>query len=459
MSGRRPIAGSRPILRHNFGAPCVGADIRSLSGGDRGGDDESVRAPFLRPCQTLEACQNSQSCRKTGTLRRRSIPEAEFVRAALHMLQGLAGDIFVRIGLDCRGGGGGVGGLDGRARESDGDSTAATAGHSRFALSASAAGGLAVPSLSPVALAGVLGDFLQIGNVAEHLRAFTADAESSALVAQARPASGCGRGEGGGGGGERKHGHATQAFAACVRRQLEAFEDTVAERGRWLYRRQRGLSTGDAPDNSPEGGIAAATAEATVRERPDERSRRKNRRNDGSGGSGATLLGLLSLLRREVESLELTLQLVRAGAGWWADTPPGVGTRPGRGAGGLRERTGRLLTALHDELVSNALVRRPQLETGTHELGALDADALDALAPLRLGWLLRVFCEVLTPYLRLIDCWITEGRISDPHGELFFSWIDGSGGGGGGGATNGDGSGGGGSAINVKGYGGLRARR
>ncbi|CAM9470490.1 unnamed protein product [Laminaria digitata] len=376
-SGRRPIAASRPIFRHNFGAPCVGADIRSLNGGGGGGG--SIVVPFLRPCQTLEACQNCQSYRKAGTLRRRSIPEAEVVRAALHMLQGLAGDIFVRVGPDCHEGGGGE-----RPRKSGLETAAATARHPRFSLSASAASGLAVASLSPIALAGVLGDFVRIGNVAEHLRAFTEDAEASAAVA------------------------------------------------------------------------AAPTATA-VRERSDEPTVRQGRFGNGSGrsgGSGETLLGLLSLLRREAESLEVTLRLVRAGAGWWVDTPPGEGTRPGRGAGGLRERTGRLLAALHDELVSDALVRRPPLGRGTPAIGALGANALDAnaldapdaLAPLRPGWLLRVFCEVLTPYLRLVDSWITEGRISDPHGELFFSRIGGGGGRGDGVTSDGGRVGGGGVA-------------
>ncbi|CAN0461403.1 unnamed protein product, partial [Hapterophycus canaliculatus] len=83
------------------------------------------------------------------------------------------------------------------------------------------------------------------------------------------------------------------------------------------------------------------------------------------------------------------------------------------------ERTGRLLSVLHDALVSSALVGagRRRLRSG----GARDCG--DSLAPCWQGWLLRVFCEVLAPYLRLVDAWITEGRLFDPLDELFFSRI------------------------------------
>lgn len=409
---RHPLATGHPFLRHNYGAPCVGADIRSLGRGD-----EDAVVAFLRPCQTLEACQKVRS---VGVLRRRSIPEAEVVRAALHMLQGLAGDIFVRAGEvgDC-------GGRRGRGESNTGREGRTTGGvgrassiifRSRFVLSASAVSDLAVASLSPAALAGALEEFVRIGSVADYLRAFVADAEASTSVAAANhrtvgtltlypnaPAAsaGCENIS------ECKHGHATQAFAMCVRRQLEAFEDVVAGRDRWLYRRQRGLDDGQH---------AAAAESTTSRKRSSER-----RSRDGASASGETILGLLSLLRREGECLELTRQLVEAGAGWWVETLPGEGTRPGKSAGGLRERTGRLLATLHDSLVADALVRPPPVEGVSFRLDA------GALAPRRGGWLLHVFCEVLAPYLRLVDAWITEGRILDPHGELFFSQSGGGG--------------------------------
>lgn len=389
--------GRRAAVRHRFGAPCVGADIRSL-----GSDGGAVH--FLRPCQTLEAYQATRSA---GVLRRRSIPEAEVVRAALHMLQGLAGDIFVRtdacggcsgvraVDVVHGGGGGGGGGRGGRGERRGAGHRDSGESNGRFALSAKAANDLAVASLSPGALAAVLGDFVRMGNVAEYLRCFVADAEASTSAAATRftvynptadppreNRNAC------------KHGHTTQAFAACVRRQLEAFEDAVAERDRRLYRRQqRDVEHGKLP--------------AAVDRRPSSGPRQE-------GGAGSeTIIGLLSLLKREAESLEITRRLVEDGAGWWTDTAPVEGTRPGKGAGGLRERTGRLLATLHDALVSDSLVR------GT--VG--DPSEFDdkALAPQRRGWLLSVFCEVLAPYLRLVDAWVTKGNIVDPHGELFFS--------------------------------------
>lgn len=278
--------------------------------------------------------------------------------------------------------------------------------HGRFALSAKAASHLAVSSLSPGALAAALGDFVRMGDVAEYLRCFVADAETLASAAgetsraydpTVGPPPRENRDD------ECKHGHTTQAFAACVRRQLEAFEDAVAERDRRLYglqQQQRGLEHGTLP-----------TAV--------DRHRSSGGLLDQDGGaSSETILGLLFLLKREAESLELTRRLVEDGAGWWTDTAPVEGARPRKGAGGLRERTGRLLAALHDALVSDALVRGPVRGPirDASEFGE------EALAPQqRRGWLLSVFCEVLAPYLRLVDAWVTKGKIVDPHGELFFS--------------------------------------
>eukprot|EP00752_Nemacystus_decipiens_P005155 g4678.t1 len=463
----RPVAVGQVAVRHKYGTTCIGADIHSLGGGGgRGrrrfhaGERDAVPAwTFLRPCQTLEACQTLGG---GAAGRCRSIPEAEVVRAALHMLQGLSGDLFVRandkvspqdhtphhqnqyhydhpgpgIKNDRSGGrerprrrsapgssGGGGGAESGRA-------SALPGGREWFSLSASAARDLAVASLSPEALAGLLGELVGLGSVAEYLRAFVADAEASASVAAAgaarrggaesdncgdRASSGEeGGGGGGGGGGGCKHGHTTQAFVACVRHQLEAFEDAVARQDRGLYLRQtaRGSGGGNHDDRgSSAGGIAAPR---TVE----------------------TLVGTLSLLRREAEALEVTKNLVEAGAGWWVGCPPGgpvgegsqrwPGRRPadataGRGSreGGLRERTGRLLAVLHEAVVSSALVG-----TGLPRQGG-GGDG--ARAPRRHGWLLRIFCAVLAPYLRLLDSWITEGIIFDPHGELFLSQSGGGG--------------------------------
>ena len=292
-----------------------------------------------------------------------------------------------------------------------------------FSLSASAARDLAVASLSPEALAGLLGELVRLGSVAGYLRAFVADAEASASVVAAAGAArrgsgessnGCEGGGGGGGGGGCKHGHTTQAFVACVRHQLEAFEDAVARWDRGLYLRQTTQGGGGGHDD---GGRSSAGAVDAPR-------------------SGETLVGLLSLLRPETESLEITKNLVEAGAGWWVDYPPGgpveedsqrrpgggsAGASAGRGSrgGGLRERTGRLLAVLHDAVVSSALVG-----TGLPRQGGVGDGAR---APRRHGWLLRVFCAVLAPYLRLLDSWINEGRISDPHGELFLSQSGGGG--------------------------------
>ncbi|CAN0207634.1 unnamed protein product, partial [Scytosiphon promiscuus] len=466
-AGRTPFP---PAARHNYGAACIGANIRSIRGsraGDPGGESAAPMPPFLRPCQVLEACQTQGGA--AVWRRRRSVPEAEVVRAALHMLQGLSGEIFVRGDGSSHGDGAGgrdldhlrlganlgVGKMTGDGRPGgreagpwNGPRSGTTGGTIKgvawFSLSESAESDLAVASLSPEALVGVLGDLVRIGSTAEYLRAFVADAVASETGRTAAAAttqshggnaprggslrsygssshergSSGGETSGGGGGGvmggSPKHGHTTQAFVACVRRQLEAFEDDVARRDRWLYRRQQGRDSG-----------------------PGDRS--------AAGGSGETIVGLLSLLQPQVESLELTRQLVEAGAGWWISTPPVEGDlrrrqrqrRPGSkghvggGGGDLRERTGRLLSVLHDALVSSALLGagygRPE--------SSVDRDGgggdCGAVAPRRQGWLLRVFCEVLAPYLRLVDAWITEGRLFDPHGELFFSRIGGDGGGGG----------------------------
>lgn len=149
--------------------------------------------------------------------------------------------------------------------------------------------------------------------------------------------------------------------------------------------------------------------------------------------SAETLLGIFDLLREEAESLQLTRRLVEAGAGWWAETPPGEGTRPGEGTdGGLRERTGKLLAVLYNALLEGALVGRPLRAMGAGDGGGAPSSkagvhSYTVMASMavarRRGWLLSVFCEVLAPYLRLMDTWVTEGRIEDPHGELFFSQI------------------------------------
>ncbi|CAM9700389.1 unnamed protein product [Ectocarpus sp. 4 AP-2014] len=385
-----------PAARHNYGAPCIGADIRSL-GGRRGARDGDFDGPsFLRPCQTLEACQ-TQGGEAIGR-RRRSIPEAEVVRAALHMLAGLSGDIFVRrvrgdasdtggeqvpqqgrhraVGARGNGGGGRTGGGSrgpGGRWDVVSGSARTRRGQEWFSLSESAASDLAVASLSPEALASVLEDLVRVGSTAEYLRAFVTDAEGSASVAA--------------------------GAAASVLRQ-------------------------SVPRGQGDGGDAAAGHDSS---------------SSGSG-CGETIVGLLSLLRPEAESLELTRQLVEDGAGWWVPIPPkeegvwprnwrrrrtGAERHVGGGSGAdLHERTGRLLSVLHDALVSSALVgigpTPPEKSRGVGDTAAR--------APRRRGWLLHVFCEVLAPYLRLVDSWITEGRLLDPHGELFFSRIGGGGG-------------------------------
>eukprot|EP00903_Cladosiphon_okamuranus_P015208 g14056.t1 len=432
-----------PAVRHKYGTPCIGADIRSLGSGKsdrhlRVGESDVVPArAFLRPCQTLEACQ---TLGERAAARRRSIPEAEVVREALHMLQGLSGDIFVRVDNKASPEDhyrshqnhpgpwmkdDGSGGREKSRRRASGINGSTESGRTSvlpstrewFSLSASAARDLAVASLSPEALAGLLGELVRLGSVAEYLRAFVADARTSASVAAAAACrGGVGNNYGGGGASDCAHGHTTQAFVACVRRQMEAFEDAVERRDRDFYLRQTARGSG--------GGGGSLGIKAPRR--------------------GETLVGLLSLLRPEAESLEVTKNLVEAGAGWWVNNPPGgpagqgsqrrqgggsadasAGRRGSRGAG-LRERTGRLLAVLHDALVSSELVGTALPSQG----GAGDG----ARAPLaqrrrrRHGWLLRVFCAVLTPYLRLLDSWITEGRIFDPHGELFLSQSSGGGG-------------------------------
>lgn len=369
---------------HRYGKLCVGVITRSLGG-------EGRPASFLRPCQTLEACEEVQTL---GPARRVGIPEAEVVRAALHMLQGLPGNIFVRT----------VG------RSGEGGSTGGPAGRiGRFALSASATRELAVMSLSPEALASVLGDFVRVGCVAEYLRAFVADAEASALATDgsgevlaptggpSAPATAEGT--------CKKHGYTTQAFAACVRLELEAFEVAVARRDSWLYRRQRGNAgagrglpgvVDDAPGN---------TGEQSPRESP----------------SGETLLGLLELLRDEARSLERMMELVERGAGWWHDIPGGSSEGAGVGADELRARTGRLLAVLYDAVVADAAVGHP---VAVLSIPSHVSPGMAPRASRRCGWLLHLFGEVLAPYLRLMDAWVSEGRIEDPHGELFFSRID-----------------------------------
>lgn len=351
------------------------------------------------------------------------------IRAVLHMFQGLAGRVFVRVGAGERTSGNrnvkGVGERGGTRPRREFNSPNSRC---KFSLSTWAVNNLAIASLSPGALSSVLGDFVRIGSVAEYLRGFIADAEASTSVAAASRgtlpphplaavhSAQCEKK------GECKHGHSTHALAACVRRQLEAFEDVAAQWDRWLYRRQSDMDYHKEVDG-------AATGWAN-RNHVSE-SHRKDK--EGSA-SVETIIGLLSLVRREAKSLDITRELVEAGAGWWVETPPGVGMRPGEGAGGLRERTGRLLTVLHDSLVEGALVQLPA-ERGQFGIGS------EAIAPLRRGWILQVFCEVLAPYLRLVDTWITEGKIIDPHNELFFSQT------------------GGGEGINVERHGGPRAGR
>lgn len=356
----------RPIFRHNYGARCAGADIRSLTGVAFG---EVV--PFIRPCQTLEACQSTIP---VALPRRHSVPEADVARAALYMLQGLPGDTFVLVQ---------------EAHELDNDCESRNRG---FALSASAKCDLAVASLSPLALAGILEEFIRLGNVAEYLRAFVADAEELPMRTASRNSPE-----------ETKHGNTTLVFVACVKRHLEAFEDAIAHRDRRLYLRQRGL---DSQEQSV--GIAdEMTTISTNRDRLSDESER------GGRVSGETLLGLLSLLRPVSESLKFIARLVEVTAGSWIVHPPAPRTPANDSVGNLRERTGLLLAALYDSLVSDALLRRAAQGPPRPDDGAL--------APWRRGWHLNVFLEVLAPYLRLLDTWITEGRLLDPHGELFFS--------------------------------------
>lgn len=402
-------------FQHNFGVTCLGADIRSVG-------TSGSPPPFLRPCQTLEAFQ---SVRPRGAVSRRSIPEAEVARAAMDMLQGLAGDIFVRLNED-----------SGKCSTNrGGDPCRTDRSFCRFALSMYAASDLAISTLSPEALAGVLDDFVQLGCTAEYLRAFVADADASALIAAGTqgalpplPPSHERRSKSWR---ECKHGHATQAFVDCVRRQLGTFEDAVAIRDRWLYRRQRdqdgNLDSNDScPDHSQYPTMNSAVHnEGTRRDDGNPSLQRKG----GGTGSGETLLGIFELLRGEAESMFFTRRLVEAGAGWWAETPAGKGTRPGEGAGGLRERTGRLLVSLYDALLTDALVSRPLLGARVSLPRSRPHGTVAAAAEVRRrGWLLSVFCNVLAPYLRLMDAWVTEGRIVDPHGELFFSQTGGTGG-------------------------------
>lgn len=448
------------------------------------------------------------------------------------MLQGLAGDIFVRAKDDVndgdnpigkpaavRGGGDSSTVGDGNVRNrqtpasagkgsarDDGRYTMNEGGRSsvsisgRFALSDSAADDLAVASLSQAALTSVLQELVELGSVAEYLRRFVADAEASGSVAASTASLASHGRRTRRSDDECKHGHATQAFTACVKRQLEGFEDVVAQRDRFLYRRQRGLRDCERYHDRQRGAEAGAVTAALGRAAEDEAvrvrpsafrehqkegsSRDSSRFHLGTGGgtipdwkkngtnvsgSGETILGLLTLLRKESRSLAQTQRLVMSAAGWWVKTSPGQGMRPGDGtAGGLRQRTAQLLTTLHDSMVEESLVwgqamrsmtqatahrdgprsTRGTASDKTHEnflgrarkqegckscgsrlfsdgsRGEEREEVHEALAPCRRhGWRLQIFCEVLAPYLRLVDSWITEGKISDPHGELFFSQI------------------------------------
>lgn len=153
-------------IRHNFGATCVGADLRTLGGGL---NTRSSPPPFLRPCQTLEAYQYTRPPR---AVRRRCIPEAEVARAALHMLQGLGGEIFELVSDNGNG---------------DACGTSDRRGFKRFALSDFAVRDLGVASLSPAALSSVLDEFVSLGCTAQYLRDFIADAANSALYAARSP--------------------------------------------------------------------------------------------------------------------------------------------------------------------------------------------------------------------------------------------------------------------------------
>lgn len=207
-------------IRHNFGATCVGADLSTLGGRL---STRSGPPPFLRPCQTLEAYQRTLSPR---AVRRRCIPEAEVARAALHMLQGLGGEIFEL--LPDNGGG-------------DACGTSNRRGLKRFALSAFAARDLGVASLSPAALSSVLDDFVSLGCTAQYLRDFIADAADSALhearsssvvsAATRRRLPNSAGADGAprvtpGGRASSKHGHTTQV-RACKRCTTQIMKCTV----------------------------------------------------------------------------------------------------------------------------------------------------------------------------------------------------------------------------------------
>lgn len=224
---------------------------------------------------------------------------------------------------------------------------------------------------------------------------------------------------------------------ACVRRQLEAFEGAVGRRDRWLYRRQRGLNEQPGQQHPEEYDLHRRRQQHRHQWEDAHGPCKKigGDKRQGVAGSGETLLGLLDLLRVEAESLYLTRRLVATGAGWWTKASASEVTRsPERSTGSLRQRTGKLLGSLQDALVKGALVSQPlrspapgagDREAVSWEAGACPsaATAATTATPRQRGWLLAVFCEVLAPYLRLMDPWISEGRIEDPHGELFFSQI------------------------------------
>ncbi|CAN0179909.1 unnamed protein product, partial [Discosporangium mesarthrocarpum] len=158
-------------------------------------------------------------------------------------------------------------------------------------------------------------------------------------------------------------------------------------------------------------------------------------------GTGETLIGALDLLREAATRLEHARRLVEAGVGWWEEESPreritpktwgmvvadgGDGEKPLRrgGRGGtssLRERTKMLLCALHDDLVSEGLLGQGR---GCN-MGKGWTGVYAACAPPTQAWLLGLFFEVLAPYLSVVGGWVSEGRLEDPHGEVFFSPAD-----------------------------------
>lgn len=355
------------------------------------GDVGRSASLFLRPCQTLVAYR---STRAQYLPRHTCVPESEVVRAVLHMLQGFPGEIFVRV-----------------EHEGDSSSGRSCATSNRFALSSTATSGLAIASLSPETLASVLEDFIRLGSIAEYLRAFVADADASSLLASAPteissslPMSD--------GGGCAKHGITTNSFVACVRRHTQDFQDAIASHDRWLYRTQRGLR-GNAQE------AATASANDAHDNLLDTATERVGKRSLSEGPTGETLLGLLELVRDEAECLELVMRLVTAGAVWWSE----IGVLPDKAINtaatpmSLRARTGRLLDVLYEAVVEDGVIGRPS--------STWHARRCTEVGPRcrRRGWLLRIFFEVLAPYLDLLESWTAQGRLIDSHGELFLSRV------------------------------------